>query len=107
MSPNEIDSREDVRDPRAWLSTTVSRICLDRSGSPRAPREVYPGTWLPEPVRTVARLGQRWRSKLSLLMRARRRSTSACDYRMPTLKWGLSCGEISLGVSVGIANPGA
>lgn len=46
--------RDAVRDPRAWLSTTISRICLDRLTSARARREVYPGTWLPEPVRTTS-----------------------------------------------------
>ncbi|RLV55093.1 sigma-70 family RNA polymerase sigma factor [Aeromicrobium phragmitis] len=41
---------EDVRDPAAWLTTVVSRICLDRLTSAAARREHYVGTWLPEPV---------------------------------------------------------
>jgi RNA polymerase sigma-70 factor (ECF subfamily) len=36
--------------PRAFLSTVVSRLCLDRLRSARAKREVYPGPWLPEPI---------------------------------------------------------
>jgi RNA polymerase sigma-70 factor, ECF subfamily len=40
----------DLRDTRAWLTTTVSRICLDELGSARARRETYTGPWLPEPV---------------------------------------------------------
>lgn len=44
--------RDAVTDPSAWLATTLSRICLDRLKSARARREVYPGTWLPEPVQT-------------------------------------------------------
>ena len=43
-----------IRDPGAWLTTTLSRICLDRLTSARARREVYPGTWLPEPVQTAS-----------------------------------------------------
>jgi RNA polymerase sigma-70 factor, ECF subfamily len=43
----------EIRDARAWLSTTVTRICIDRLGSARARRETYPGTWLPEPVATT------------------------------------------------------
>ena len=39
-----------VRDVRAWLTTTVARICLDSLGSARARRETYTGPWLPEPV---------------------------------------------------------
>jgi RNA polymerase sigma-70 factor (ECF subfamily) len=36
--------------PRAWLTTVVSRICLDMLGSARARRENYVGTWLPDPL---------------------------------------------------------
>jgi RNA polymerase sigma-70 factor, ECF subfamily len=46
--------RSAIRDPGAWLSTTLSRLCIDRLTSARARREVYPGTWLPEPVKTTA-----------------------------------------------------
>ncbi len=43
---------DDLRSPRAFLTTVVSRICLDRLKSARARRELYVGPWLPEPVRT-------------------------------------------------------
>ena len=39
-----------IRDLRAWLTTTVSRIALDTLGSARARRERYVGPWLPEPL---------------------------------------------------------
>src|SRR5690606_24600635 len=39
----------DVDDPRAYLATIVTRLCLDRVKSARARREQYVGTWLPEP----------------------------------------------------------
>lgn len=39
-----------VRNPRAWLTTVTSRICLDLLGSARARHETYVGTWLPEPL---------------------------------------------------------
>jgi RNA polymerase sigma-70 factor (ECF subfamily) len=39
-----------VRDARAWLTTTIGRICLDQLGSARARRETYVGPWLPEPA---------------------------------------------------------
>jgi RNA polymerase sigma-70 factor (ECF subfamily) len=42
-----------VVDARAWLSTTVVRLCIDRGKSAQARRETYPGTWLPEPVLTT------------------------------------------------------
>jgi RNA polymerase sigma-70 factor, ECF subfamily len=40
----------DLDNPRAWLTTVTSRICLDMLGSARARRETYPGTCLPEPL---------------------------------------------------------
>jgi RNA polymerase sigma-70 factor, ECF subfamily len=42
--------REQVDNPRAFLSRTVTRLCLDRLKSAQAQREVYIGAWLPEPV---------------------------------------------------------
>ena len=43
--------REDhVAAPKAWLTTVVTRLCIDHLRSARVRREEYPGTWLPEPV---------------------------------------------------------
>jgi RNA polymerase sigma-70 factor (ECF subfamily) len=39
-----------IRKPRAFLSTMVTRLCIDRLKSARARRESYVGPWLPEPV---------------------------------------------------------
>lgn len=41
---------DEIRDLRAWLTTTVSRLALDALTSARARRETYVGTWLPEPI---------------------------------------------------------
>jgi RNA polymerase sigma-70 factor (ECF subfamily) len=43
-----------VREPRAYLLTTVSRLAIDQLRSARVAREEYPGPWLPEPVETAA-----------------------------------------------------
>ena len=48
--------RDRVTDPRAFLMTTTSRICLDMLSSARARREEYVGPWLPEPVLDTAAL---------------------------------------------------
>ncbi|TMV68152.1 sigma-70 family RNA polymerase sigma factor, partial [Thioclava sp. BHET1] len=45
-----IAAGEEIASPGAWLTRTVSRLCLDRMKSARARRETYPGTWLPEPL---------------------------------------------------------
>src|SRR5262249_18275071 len=42
--------RHDVSDPRAFLMTTTTRICLSMLTSARARREEYVGPRLPEPV---------------------------------------------------------
>ncbi|MFE2107005.1 RNA polymerase sigma factor SigJ [Kitasatospora sp. NPDC059463] len=42
--------RQAVEAPGAWLTTVVSRICLDVLGSARVRRERYVGEWLPEPL---------------------------------------------------------
>jgi len=42
----------DLRSAKAYLTTIVTRLCLDRLKSARATREEYVGPWLPEPVVT-------------------------------------------------------
>ena len=42
--------RENVAEPRAFLITTTTRICLDVLKSARVRREEYVGPWLPDPV---------------------------------------------------------
>ncbi len=42
--------RAQVENARAFLSATLTRLCLDRLKSAQAQREVYVGAWLPEPV---------------------------------------------------------
>jgi RNA polymerase sigma-70 factor (ECF subfamily) len=42
--------RGNVSNPRAFLMTTTTRICIDMLTSARARREEYVGPWLPEPV---------------------------------------------------------
>jgi len=41
-----------LRSAKAWLTTIVSRLCLDRLKAARTTREEYVGQWLPEPVLT-------------------------------------------------------
>jgi RNA polymerase sigma-70 factor (ECF subfamily) len=40
----------DVAAPKAWLTTVLTRLCIDHLRSARVRREEYPGPWLPEPV---------------------------------------------------------
>ncbi|HEX7363338.1 MAG TPA: sigma-70 family RNA polymerase sigma factor [Bryobacteraceae bacterium] len=57
--------RDKVSDPRAFLMTTTTRICLDMLTSARARREEYVGPWLPEPVVDSAALAPDSRAELA------------------------------------------
>ncbi|MCW1884170.1 RNA polymerase sigma-70 factor [Luteolibacter flavescens] len=39
-----------VREPQAWLTTTITRLCIDQLRLARRQREEYVGVWLPEPL---------------------------------------------------------
>src|SRR5262249_50638540 len=41
-----------IRSPKAFATTIVARLCLDRLKSARNLREEYIGPWLPEPILT-------------------------------------------------------
>ena len=45
-------SETEIRSPKAFLVTIVSRLCINQLQSARARREKYVGEWLPEPVVT-------------------------------------------------------
>ena len=45
-------AREEIREPGAWLSTTMARMCIDALRARKTRREAYVGPWLPEPWRT-------------------------------------------------------
>ena len=44
------DEHADVRSPRAYLTTIVTRLCIDHLRSAERTRLEYPGPWLPEPL---------------------------------------------------------
>jgi RNA polymerase sigma-70 factor (ECF subfamily) len=39
-----------IRTPRAWLTTVITRLCINHLQSARVKRETYVGQWLPEPL---------------------------------------------------------
>ncbi|MGE5275617.1 MAG: RNA polymerase sigma-70 factor [Acidobacteriota bacterium] len=43
---------DEIKSPRAFLVTVVSRLCINQLQSARAKREEYFGPWLPEPILT-------------------------------------------------------
>lgn len=45
-------AQETIESPRAFLSTVITRLCLDQLKSAKSKREEYFGMWLPEPIRT-------------------------------------------------------
>lgn len=46
----ELTGEEKLKSREAWLTTVVTRLAIDKLRSASRQREVYPGTWLPEPV---------------------------------------------------------
>src|SRR5690349_1576291 len=44
------DEHADVRSPRAYLTTIVTRLSIDHLRSAERTRMEYPGPWLPEPL---------------------------------------------------------
>jgi RNA polymerase sigma-70 factor, ECF subfamily len=45
-------SGREIRMPKSYLSTVVTRLSIDRLRSAKAHREEYVGPWLPEPLAT-------------------------------------------------------
>jgi RNA polymerase sigma-70 factor (ECF subfamily) len=43
---------QDIQSPKAYLTTIVTRLCLDHLKSAKTQRENYVGAWLPEPMLT-------------------------------------------------------
>jgi RNA polymerase sigma-70 factor (ECF subfamily) len=43
-------SPAEIRSPRAWLTTAITRLCLNHLQLARVQRETYVGPWLPEPL---------------------------------------------------------
>jgi RNA polymerase sigma-70 factor, ECF subfamily len=57
--------RDKVSEPKAFLMTTTTRICLDMLASARARHEEYVGPWLPEPIFDTAALTPGSRAELA------------------------------------------
>jgi RNA polymerase sigma-70 factor (ECF subfamily) len=43
-------AEEPIRSPRAWLTTVITRLCINHLQLERVKRETYVGPWLPEPL---------------------------------------------------------
>ncbi|MEP7188719.1 MAG: sigma-70 family RNA polymerase sigma factor, partial [Roseiflexaceae bacterium] len=45
--------KEPIRSLKAYLTTIISRLCMDQLDLARRKRELYVGPWLPEPILTA------------------------------------------------------
>ncbi len=43
-------TESNIQSPKAWLVSTITRLCIDQLRSARRGREEYRGVWLPEPL---------------------------------------------------------
>ena len=46
-------AKDDIHSLKAYLTTIVTRLCMDQLQLARRKREVYVGPWLPEPILTA------------------------------------------------------
>src|SRR5579871_897749 len=46
---------ESIASPKAYLTTIITRLCMDQLHLAHKQREIYPGPWLPEPIMTDGR----------------------------------------------------
>src|SRR6476660_7171120 len=44
---------DSIRSLKAFLTTILTRLCMDQLQLARKKRELYVGPWLPEPIRTA------------------------------------------------------
>jgi RNA polymerase sigma-70 factor (ECF subfamily) len=45
--------KEPIRSLKAYLTTILTRLCIDQLNLARSKRELYVGPWLPEPILTA------------------------------------------------------
>ncbi|MFZ0593656.1 MAG: RNA polymerase sigma factor SigJ [Bryobacteraceae bacterium] len=66
----ELADAAQLENREGWLTTVVTRIAIDRLRSASHQREVYPGTWLPEPLVELRSQEQKeiTRSELSIAL---------------------------------------
>ncbi len=57
-------SESEVRSPRAYLMTIVTRLCVDQLRLARVQREEYVGAWLPEPLLQSSESDPAWQNEL-------------------------------------------
>ena len=99
----------DVRDPRAWLLRTVTRLCLDQLSSARSRRECYVGPWLPEPVLTGPEMVEdplelvERRELLSLGALAMLERLSAPERAVLVLREALDLSHAEIGAAIGVS----
>ena len=75
------DEHAEVRSPRAYLTTIVTRLCIDHLRSAERTRVEYPGPWLPEPLAEP-------NQESADLASSRRRHSSSCwsSWRRPSAR---------------------
>ena len=98
----------EVRDPRAWLVRTVSRLAIDQLQSARWRRERYVGPWLPEPVLTGTAVAEdplelvERRELLSLGALALLERLSAPERAVLVLREALDLSHAEIGDAIGV-----
>lgn len=95
-----------VASPGAYLTTVVTRLCLDYLKSARVRRETYKGPWLPEPIVEAAPADDAWTESLSMAFLVLLERLSPIERAVFLLRevFDYSYGEIAAAVDKSEAN---
>lgn len=95
-----------IDSPGAYLTTIVTRLCLDYLKSARVRRETYKGPWLPEPVVEPETANDAWAESLSMAFLVLLERLSPIERAVFLLRevFDYSYGEIAAAVDKSEAN---
>lgn len=72
-------SLPEIKNPPAYLTTIITRLCIDRLRSARVQREQSVGTWLPEPIVSNNFEPPRFHSSVNNAQQLTEKFIQACD----------------------------
>lgn len=95
-----------IESPSAYLTTIVTRLCLDYLKSARVRRETYKGPWLPEPIVASSPADDAWTESLSMAFLVLLERLSPIERAVFLLRevFDYSYGEIAAAVDKSEAN---
>jgi len=85
------DNHAEIRSTRAYLTTIVTRLCIDRLRSAERTRMEYPGPWLPEPLAAPNQESAELASSLTMAFLVLLESLNPTERAVFLLREGFEC----------------